>query len=54
MSALVCSISGAPLSRGVISVKTGHLYEKSTILHYIALNRSCPHTAIPLENKDLV
>ena len=54
MSALVCSISGAPLNYGGVSSKTGHLYEKSTILHYIALNKSCPHTGIPLEPKDII
>lgn len=54
MSAMACSISGAPLTLGVVSSKTGHLYEKSTILHYLALHGSCPHTGIPLAPSDLV
>jgi len=48
MSAIVCSLSGAPLIHGVVSAKTGHLYEKSTILHYISLHGACPHSGIPL------
>lgn len=43
MSALACSISGAPLTCGVVS-KNGYLYEKSTILHYLSLHNKCPHT----------
>lgn len=54
MSALACSISGAPLTQGVVSSKTGHLYEKSTILHYLGLHSTCPHTGIPLSFADLV
>jgi pre-mRNA-processing factor 19 len=54
MSALACSISGAPLTTGVVSSKTGHLYEKSTILHYIALHGTCPHTGAQLTASDLV
>jgi hypothetical protein len=54
MSALACSISGAPLTTGVISSKTGHLYEKSTIQHYIALHGTCPHTGAPMSTADLV
>lgn len=54
MSALACSISGAPLTAAVVSSKTGHLFEKSTILHYLALHGSCPHTGVPLAAADLV
>lgn len=54
MSAIVCSLSGAPLIHGVVSSKTGHLYEKSTILHYISLHGTCPHTSIPLQANDLI
>lgn len=54
MSALVCSLSGSPLVHPVVSSTTGHLYEKSTILHYIAVHHSCPHSGAPLEPKDLV
>ncbi len=54
MSALACSISGAPLTNGVISSKTGHLFEKSTILYYLSLHATCPHTGAPLSPSDLV
>ena len=54
MSALACSISGAPLSAAVVSSKTGHLYEKSTIIHYLSLHANCPHTGQPLTPQDLV
>lgn len=54
MSAIACSISGAPLVNGVVSTKTGHLYEKSIILHYIAVQGKCPHTGIQLSAQDLV
>jgi pre-mRNA-processing factor 19 len=54
MSALACSISGAPLNSGVVSSRTGHLYEKSTILHYISLYGTCPQTGAPLAASDLV
>ena len=54
MSALVCSISGSPLVQGVVSNKSGHLYEKSTISHYIARQGTCPHTGVPLSSADLI
>lgn len=47
-------MSGAPLVQGVVSAKTGHLFEKSTVLHYLSLHSTCPHTGIPLEPKDLI
>jgi pre-mRNA-processing factor 19 len=54
MSALVCSLSGNPIIEGAISIKTGHLYEKSTILKHIKAFGTCPHTNQPLSNTDLV
>lgn len=54
MSALVCSLSGSPLMHPVVSNKTGHLYEKSTILHYISIYKVCPHTGSPLDASNLV
>ena len=53
MSALVCSISGSPLINPVVSSKTGHLYEHSTILHYISIHGKCPHTGVPLDSSHL-
>ena len=54
MSALTCSLSGNPLIHGVISSKTGHLFEKSTILKQISTYGLCPHTNQPLSREDLV
>ena len=54
MSALVCSLSGNPLIHGVISTKTGHLFEKSTILKQISTYGLCPHTNQTLSVEDLV
>ena len=54
MSALVCSLSGSPLLNPVVSSKSGHLYEKSTILHFLSVNRCCPHTGVPMTPEDLV
>jgi pre-mRNA-processing factor 19 len=51
---MVCSLSGAPLNQPVVSSKTGHLFEKSTILHYIALHGTCPHTGQPLDRSNLI
>ena len=54
MSALVCSLSGAPLVNPAVCSKTGHLYEHSTILHYISVHGKCPHTGASLSASDLV
>jgi pre-mRNA-processing factor 19 len=54
MSAIVCSLSGAPLVHPVVSATTGHLYERSTIHHYIVLHGTCPHTGTPLVPSQLV
>lgn len=48
MSALICSISGHPIVQGVICSKTGHIYEKSTILKQITVYGVCPHTNQPI------
>lgn len=54
MSALICSISGNPIIHGVVCTKTGHLYEKSTILKQLATTGVCPHTNQPLSEIDFV
>jgi len=54
MSSLVCSISGSPLTEAVISLKTGHIFEKSTINKHIHAYGTCPHTHLPLALTDLV
>ena len=54
MSAFVCSLSGAPLICPVVSTKTGHLFEESTIHQYISANGTCPHSGTNLAVSDLV
>lgn len=54
MSALVCSLSGSPLNEGVVSLKTGHIYEKSTITRHIRAYGTCPHTNQALSINDLL
>lgn len=53
-AALTCSLSGAPASQPVISLKTGHIYERSTISKYISVYAVCPHTGQPLAVSDLL
>lgn len=54
MSALVCSLSGCPLSDPVICTKTGYLFEKSTILKQIKVKGVCPHTGLLISESDLL
>ena len=54
MSTLKCSLSGNPLIHGVVSTKSGHLFEKSTIFKQITANGTCPHTGQPLVIDDLI
>lgn len=48
MSIAVCAISGAPLVEAVLSVKSGHLFEKSTIVKHLNSFPYCPITNQPL------
>ena len=49
-----CSLSGSPTIDPVISLKTGHIYEKSTIQKHISVYATCPHTNQPLSHSDLL
>jgi SUMO ligase MMS21 Smc5/6 complex component len=54
MSINVCSITGQPLSRPVVSRKTGHLYEKETIEKHLTAFPYCPVTNQPMQLSDLI
>lgn len=54
MSISVCAISGAPLVHAVVSKKSGHLFEKSTIVKHLNSFPYCPVTNQPLAVEDLV
>jgi len=49
-----CAISGEPPQEPVISVKSGHIYERRLIKKYIAENATDPITGDKLEESDLV
>lgn len=54
MAAVICSLSGSAPIEGVISLKTGHVYEKSTIMRHIQAYGTCPHTNQSLSLSDLL
>jgi hypothetical protein len=54
MSISVCAISGSPLVHAVISIKTGHLFEKSVIVKHLNSFPYCPVTNQPLSIEDLI
>jgi pre-mRNA-processing factor 19 len=49
-----CSLSGKGLVDGVVSTKTGHVFERSTIEAHIDSTGQCPVTGCDLEKADLV
>lgn len=54
MAALVCSMSGEPPVEPVVSRKSGHLFEKKSILKYLLEAGTCPVTGEELSPSDLV
>jgi hypothetical protein len=54
MSLMCCAISGEPIQEGVVSKKSGHIFEKRTIMEVIDSNGSCPLTGQSLAEEDLV
>jgi hypothetical protein len=52
--AQVCAMSGEPPVEPVVSRKTGHMFEKRTILTYILESGTCPITGQPLSSDDLL
>ena len=53
-TAITCSLSGSHTINPVVSLKTGHIFEKSTIAKYISVYGKCPHTNQPLSQADLL
>ncbi|KXZ54344.1 hypothetical protein GPECTOR_5g426 [Gonium pectorale] len=51
---MFCSISGVVPEQGVVSVKSGHLFEKSLIDKYVRETGKCPVTGEPLSTEDLL
>jgi pre-mRNA-processing factor 19 len=54
MSLSVCAISGKPLQNPVLSIKTGHLYEKEVIEKHLSSFPYCPLTNQPMQISDLI
>jgi hypothetical protein len=52
--AQVCAMSGEPPVEPVVSRKTGHMFEKRTILTYLLETGTCPITGQPLNSEDLL
>jgi len=54
MSVTTCALSGNPLEEPVVSIKTGHVFEKKIIEKHIENTGQCPITGTNLEKKDLM
>lgn len=54
MSVTHCAISGQPLLEPVVSVKTGHVFERGVISQYIESTGRCPITGVDLKLEDLI
>ena len=53
-TAITCSLSGSQTVHPVVSLKTGHIFEHSTISKHISVYATCPHTNQPLAETDLL
>lgn len=54
MAGLVCAMSGACAMTPMVSKKTGHVFEKSTILKFLLETQSCPITGQAMSAEDLI
>jgi len=54
MSITHCALSGNPLLDPVVSIVTGHVYEKGVILKHIEKTGRCPITNSTLKESDLM
>lgn len=54
MSLSICSLSGKLLEHPVISIKTGHAYEKALILKHLEATAQCPITGQEMSQDDLI
>jgi pre-mRNA-processing factor 19 len=48
------AVSGQPPKNPVVSLKSGHLFDRSIVEKYISVERKCPVTGSPLSKDDLV
>jgi len=51
---MICAISGITPEEPVVSIKSGHVFEKRLIEKYLDANGKCPVTNDILEQKDLI
>jgi len=51
---MLCSICGHTPQEPVVSIKTGHIYEKRLIEEYIKLHKKCPVTGVELTENDII
>jgi pre-mRNA-processing factor 19 len=55
MSVTTCALSGLPMKQPVVSIKSGHLFEKSLIEKHVLNTGQCPITGQELNiQTDLV
>ena len=54
MSVTTCALTGQPLVNPVVSVKTGHVFEKDLIKKHIEQTGQCPITGVDLTWADFV
>jgi len=55
MSVTTCALSGQPLIKPVVSVKTGHVFERDLILKQLEATGQCPLSGVDLDPKqDLI
>lgn len=55
MSISNCALSGLPLKHPVVSIKSGHIFEKEVIIKHLQNTGQCPLTGLELNpHTDLV
>jgi pre-mRNA-processing factor 19 len=54
MSVTHCAISGQPLLEPVVSIKTGHVFERGVVVKFIQSTGRCPITGVDLKLEDLI
>eukprot|EP00775_Hariotina_reticulata_P003496 gene3496-3765_t len=52
--AMLCAISGTVPEQPMVSKKSGHVFEKTLIIKYIAETGKCPITGVDLAEDDLL
>jgi pre-mRNA-processing factor 19 len=54
MSVTTCALSGQPLEYPVVSLKSGHVFEKRLIEEHISKTGQCPVTGMDLDKSELI